>query len=180
MVKTIKKEKVPIKLAALKTHPIKAGDAQLQPSNLRRMVELSDKSLAREQYERDGYLLIRGLIPRPDVQKAREAILRSLVKMGRIPSVEDSTIINGKYGVALFAEESLQKDKDIKKALEHPAIKKFLTSFYGTKPSTYSYKWLRAVAKEEFTGAHFDSVYMGRGSPDLMTCWIPFGDIPVE
>ena len=21
---------------------------------------------------------------------------------------------------------------------------------------------------------------MGRGSPDLMTCWIPFGDIPVE
>ena len=36
------------------------------------------------------------------------------------------------------------------------------------------------VAGEEFTGAHFDSVYMGRGSQDLMTTWIPLGDYPVE
>ena len=42
------------------------------------------------------------------------------------------------------------------------------------------YKWLRAVATGEFTGAHIDSVYMGRGSRQLTTCWIPFGDIPIE
>jgi hypothetical protein len=71
------------------------------------MVELTDLSKAKKQYQRDGYLLIRGLIPRKDVEKARGAILRSLVKMGRIKSVDDTTIINGKYGVALFAEESL-------------------------------------------------------------------------
>ena len=46
--------------------------------------------------------------------------------------------------------------------------------------TTYAYKWLRAVGCGEFTGAHFDSVYMGRGSQDLMTAWIPLGDIDVE
>ena len=74
----------------------------------------------------------------------------------------------------------LQETAAVKKALEAPALKKFFKQFYGTKPTTYAYKWLRAVGEEEFTGAHFDSVYMGRGSQELMTAWIPLGDIPVE
>ena len=31
-----------------------------------------------------------------------------------------------------------------------------------------------------FTGVHLDWVYMGRGTEELYTCWIPIGDIPVE
>lgn len=46
---------------------------------------------------------------------------------------------------------------------------------------SFDFKWLRAMPKESFTGAHFDRVYMGRGTIDrLLTCWIPFGDNPVE
>ena len=45
---------------------------------------------------------------------------------------------------------------------------------------TFNYKWLRAIGNEQYTGAHCDYVYMGQGSPNLHTVWIPFGDIPVE
>ena len=31
-----------------------------------------------------------------------------------------------------------------------------------------------------FTGAHVDSVYMGRGTKDLLTMWTPFCDLPIE
>ena len=36
------------------------------------------------------------------------------------------------------------------------------------------------MPSESFTGAHVDRVYMGRGTEELLTCWIPFGDNPVE
>eukprot|EP00854_Cymbomonas_tetramitiformis_P004196 gene4196-5172_t len=45
---------------------------------------------------------------------------------------------------------------------------------------TFDYKWLRAVPPNAYTGAHLDWVYMGRGCKELLTCWIPIGDNPVE
>ena len=30
------------------------------------------------------------------------------------------------------------------------------------------------------TGVHYDVVYMGRGSKNLLTCWIPFGDYTLQ
>ena len=31
--------------------------------------------------------------------------------------------------------------------------------------------------RQEFTGAHCDSVYMNRGTSNLLTMWTPFGDV---
>ena len=36
------------------------------------------------------------------------------------------------------------------------------------------------MGNEEFTGAHYDVVYMGRGTPRLYTSWTPIGDAPLE
>lgn len=38
----------------------------------------------------------------------------------------------------------------------------------------------RGINRKQFTGAHVDNVYMGRGSRNLFTVWTPFGDTPVE
>jgi ectoine hydroxylase-related dioxygenase (phytanoyl-CoA dioxygenase family) len=43
-----------------------------------------------------------------------------------------------------------------------------------------NYKWLRAVGSGEFTGAHYDVVYMGRGTLNVLTCGTPLGDVPFE
>jgi len=42
------------------------------------------------------------------------------------------------------------------------------------------YKWLRAVPPSLHTGPHIDRVYLGAGSPSLMTVWIPLGDTPTS
>ena len=36
------------------------------------------------------------------------------------------------------------------------------------------------MPREGFTGIHADWVYMGRGTSNLLTCWIPIGDVPIE
>ena len=46
---------------------------------------------------------------------------------------------------------------------------------FGEESTTFKYKWLRAMHSEGFTGVHVDWVYMGRGSRNLLTCWIPLG-----
>jgi len=45
---------------------------------------------------------------------------------------------------------------------------------------SFEYKWLRAVAHNEYTGLHSDRVFMGSKTPNLLTCWIPIGDIPKQ
>ena len=42
------------------------------------------------------------------------------------------------------------------------------------------YKWLRAVARGEFTGLHCDRVFLGRGSRALLTAWLPLGRVPTD
>lgn len=42
---------------------------------------------------------------------------------------------------------------------------------------TTGYKWLRAVAKGEFTGVHTDRVFLGRGSSRVLTAWLPLGKV---
>ena len=42
---------------------------------------------------------------------------------------------------------------------------------------TSGYKWLRAVCEGEFTGVHADKVFLGRGSPRVLTAWVPLGQV---
>ena len=42
---------------------------------------------------------------------------------------------------------------------------------------TTGYKWLRAVCQGEFTGVHTDKVFLGRGSPRVLTAWVPLGQV---
>ena len=56
----------------------------------------------------------------------------------------------------------------------------FFARYYEADVRTYDYKWLRVVGPGGFTGAHYDVVYMGRGTKDLFTVWTPLGDVPLE
>ena len=73
--------------------------------HLKRMIESKADGNLRElkkQYREQGYLFFRNLIPRKDIASARRAILERLVELKRAKSIKDPSIINGKFGVALF------------------------------------------------------------------------------
>jgi ectoine hydroxylase-related dioxygenase (phytanoyl-CoA dioxygenase family) len=44
----------------------------------------------------------------------------------------------------------------------------------------FDFTWLRAVAPGSGTTPHCDIVYMGRGTKQLFTAWVPFGDITLD
>ncbi|MEX0886705.1 MAG: phytanoyl-CoA dioxygenase family protein [Phycisphaeraceae bacterium] len=131
----------------------------------------------------DGYLLLRGLIRRERVIRAREIILEHVAEREALAPgtpVLDGVMPAGARAVAMMGRKGIAHHPDVLAALEAPELVAFWEAYFGEPALTFDYKWLRAVGREQFTGAHMDVVYMGQGSPRLHTTWIPLGDIPVE
>jgi hypothetical protein len=144
---------------------------------------LLDAAALRQRFERDGYLLLRGLIERERVLAARAAVFQYMSeRQGLEPGSRPLDGVMGQYGksVGMMGRRPITHQPDVQHVLEGPPLRGFFDRFFGEPCLTFDYKWLRAVGREGFTGAHYDVVYMGRGSERLMTTWIPIGDLEME
>ncbi|WP_256761981.1 phytanoyl-CoA dioxygenase family protein [Cohnella sp. WQ 127256] len=142
------------------------------------------ESLAARLQE-DGYLLLRGFHDRELVLKARNEFLTQLQKMGRLDpneSSEQGVIGNGNKS-AMWNKGAEDLSTDFPRFLEvvnNPAVMSFFDQLLDGPAMTYDFKWPRAIAKGGNTGAHYDIVYMGRGTKNVYTMWTPFDDISLE
>ncbi len=136
-----------------------------------------------EQIAEDGYLLVRGLINREKIIAGRRAILEYAEGNGKDEVFKADTDImeavagNGSPGRTMGAP-AVTHHPDVQSVLEGDELFKFFRNFFGGDTRTFDYKWLRFVRPDGWSGPHFDFVYMGRGSKQLHTCWVPFGDVP--
>lgn len=142
---------------------------------------LSDVEALRARMEEDGYLLLRGLFDRDAVLAARRQILEALDAHGAIDRaypLMDAVPAEGHSGGFFGGENALTASPAFQHLVASPAIMGFFERFLGGEPMTYDYKWLRVIGPGSFSGAHYDVVYMGRGTHNLYTCWTPLGDVP--
>ncbi len=142
-----------------------------------------DPLALRARFNEDGYLFMRGLIDPRKVQHARETILHYMAEHeGLEPGSRPLDGVMGQYGksVGMMGRRGITHCEAVRAVLEAPELFDFYSRFFDEPVTTYDFKWLRAVGHEEFTGAHYDVVYMGRGTDRLMTCWVPLGDIDIE
>lgn len=140
-----------------------------------------DMEAIRERMKEDGYILIRGFHDREKVLRARQQVLEKIQAMGKLEpgtELDEAIIAQGQKGIMFGGTNTdLPAYLDVVNA---PECMEFFEQFLGGTPRTLDYKWLRAVPTGGFTGAHYDVVYMGRGTKNLYTLWTPFGDTPME
>ncbi len=145
---------------------------------------LQDIPALRQRFEEDGYMLLRGVQPREKVQAARTAILENLASNGQIDPahpLDEAVVGQTGRGSFLGGQKQMTRHPKFLELVESPEIMSFFDRLFGKKAITFDYKWLRAVGKGDFTGAHYDVVYMGRGAiRNLFTCWTPLGDVSLE
>lgn len=155
-----------------------------QLGELRDSTDLRHDPVAlRARFDTDGYLLIRGLIDPDKVIRARQTILEYMAEReGLEPGSRPLDGVMGQYGkgVGLMGRKPITHQGNVKAVFEAPELFDFYSRFFDEPVTTFDYKWLRAVGHEEFTGAHYDVVYMGRGTDRLRTCWIPLGEIDIQ
>lgn len=144
---------------------------------------LGDRAALQQRMDEDGCLLLRGLIDREKVLAGRRRILEHMAEHeGLEPGSRPLDGVMGQYGksVGMMGRKPITHADEVKAVLEGEELFGFYETFFGEPTRTFDYKWLRAVGNEEFTGCHYDVVYMGRGTGNLYTAWVPFGDIPIE
>jgi hypothetical protein len=145
---------------------------------------LGDFAALRQRLEEDGYLLLRGFHERERIMKARGDFVRKLQQLGRLDEaypLEEAVIADNKGGMWGSGTEQLKTDfPNFLDVVNGPKVLDFFWQLLGGPAMTYDYKWPRAVGHGGNTGAHYDIVYMGRGTPNVYTMWTPYGDVPLE
>ena len=133
--------------------------------------------------EEDGYLLIRGLHNRRKVQAARQLLLEKLDENGQLDKsypLTQGVPAAGKRGRFPGGNKQVTHDQAFLDVVESPEIMDFCEMYFEAPVITYDFKWLRVIPPGGFTGAHYDIVYMGRGTKRVLTCWTPLDDVPFE
>jgi len=140
----------------------------------------------RSRIREDGYLLLRNYLDRDRVLAARQELLAKLDSVGlidrRFPLIEgiwsgDNSGL-GKIDRRVYAKE-LRAGRALRDVVHRGQIIEFYEAFLGGAVRALDYIWVRNVRVGSATPVHFDWVYMGRGTRNLYTTWIPMGDVPL-
>ena len=190
--------------------PLYVNDGLLRPEQVGRLrPSYPDEPLEelRERYNKDGYLFLKGVIPREDVLKAREAYFSLLAPSGvlapgtaAVDGIFDaskdkldypgigagSTDGNGRPRGGLFVDLALQahtepwyKDEFCGNA----ALNAFVAKFSGWGRDTLA---LRRTLLRNNTpgnkaiGVHYDQIFLRHGDDTSLTAWVPVGDVPLD
>lgn len=164
------------------TRDLELGGAQLGELE-DASADVHDPAALHRRLDRDGYLLLRGLQDRATVLEARRQMVAVLREEGAADPAGgplDCVPNPGRGGQFRGGENRLTACPAFKGVVESDRIRRFMTTIYGGEALTFDFKWMRVVGPGDFTGAHYDVVYMGRGSQGVLTVWTPFGDIAYE
>jgi hypothetical protein len=184
-------------------HPVSRG-YPLDPLGLGRFTDssdlLGDPARLRQRVQDDGYLYLPGFFKRADVLAARQVVTDRLMAQGFLdpahPAIDgvvaDVKIINSKSAFrppvghnpervkAYNADDLTRQNRPLLDLLHRGKLIDFFANYFGGPVLHYNYIWFRAVGPGMGTPPHCDRVYMGRGTPDLMTTWMPLGDTPLH
>lgn len=148
-----------------------SNDAKHDPEELRSRMEL------------DGYLFLPGFFEREDVRAVRLKICEVLAAENLLDPnypVEQARVVEGAemYFRPDIANGPAKPILD--KVIYGERIMEFYSQFLGGPAAHYDFTWLRTIAPGLGTYPHCDVVYMGRGTHEVYTAWVPFGDVPLE
>lgn len=140
----------------------------------------------RARFDAEGYVWIKGLLPRRDVLDFRRHFFAQFLDTGLLADGSDP-------GDGIVAPSRSDTDTDRKRLMElvrsasyesfclHPALVRFMDAFVAGPSYLHKRKLIRYVRPGDAaaTGAHYDLTYLRGGTDRLVTAWIPIGDVPV-
>lgn len=195
------------------TEQLFVNDGPLQPADVVRL-KPSEPALPltdlRNRFQRDGYLFLKGLLPRRDVLKAREQYFTFLAPSGVLKEGTEpgKGVFDSAKDVALFpgigvgrVDQFVNTEKDaatdfVSLALDahgqewysedlckHPVLLQFMAEFtgWGAKTRPLERTLLRNnIPNTKAIGVHYDQIFLRHGEPTSVTVWVPIGDVRIN
>ncbi|KAF9887606.1 hypothetical protein FE257_009819 [Aspergillus nanangensis] len=164
----------------------------------------SSKSLPleelRQRLREDGYLFVKGVIPREDVLDARENYFKAYADTSLLapntsprdgifnPSTQ-ADLHKGIGGQGLPADPTEAKilvdahtDPKYRAFIEHPALTQFIRDLMSWEEHVVLGRAMlrHNVPFGDGTGIHYDKLFLRGGSGFFLTAWVPIGDISIN
>lgn len=140
-----------------------------------------DKEELSRRLAEDGYLYMKGCLDRELVLAARKSIVERLEQSGALdPTLDPMEAILRPGATAGFKPEFANNNEAVREVLYSGHLVEFYRRIFGEEIRHYDFTWLRAMGPGKGTNPHCDLPYMGRGTHQHMTCWVPYGDIPFQ
>ncbi|KAK5169901.1 uncharacterized protein LTR77_005879 [Saxophila tyrrhenica] len=150
----------------------------------------------RERLEHDGYVWIKGLLPREDVLEMRRHFFSQFDGTGLLKpgtshvdgiynSNDDVTIHRGVGGGNPAGEEELRRlteahtTEGYEKFTSHDRLRGMVRDIMGWKQEVMLQRTLlrHSVPGGDSTGIHYDRLFLRGGEAYFLTAWVPIGDI---
>lgn len=135
----------------------------------------------RRRLEEDGYLYIPGFFDPALIMAARASVCERLAADGWLdpayPAIEG---IGCPGKVTNYRGDLAKNNAAIERVVYGPELLGFYADLVGEPVRHFDYTWFRALSRGQGSTPHCDLVYMGRGTHELLTCWIPYGDTSLD
>ena len=141
-----------------------------------------DSSTLKARISEDGYLFMRNFWDREKVQRVRDSLTRQLAQLGFLSagSRPDEARSNGREIGRAMGNPLDQHDPALRDLLFGDRMTSFFAEFLGGPVRHFDFIWFRTKGTGLGSPIHCDLVYMGRGTHQLYTAWVPLGDIPID
>ena len=136
----------------------------------------------RHRINNDGYLYVPRFWAREVVQSVRESLTRQLDQLGfLVPGTPpDDVRFNGREVGRAMGNPLDQKNPLLRELVFGERISLFFQELLGGVIRHFDFIWFRTKGPGFGSPLHCDIVYMGRGTHDLYTAWVPLGDVSLE
>jgi Phytanoyl-CoA dioxygenase (PhyH) len=138
-----------------------------------------DPDALRARLEEDGYLFLPGLLDREAVRAGRTELLGHVHAHGALDPaypIEDGVLRPDAEELGLW-QGYPSTSEVLLSVLRGDTMMRLFADILGGDVRSYDFVWLRTQPRSHGVEPHCDLVFMGRGTPDVLTCWTPFGDI---
>lgn len=142
---------------------------------------LDQPAVLNQRLEEDGYLYIPGFFDRELILAGRASIAERLAAEGALdPNRPAEELIARPDAEMTYRGDLALNNPAIERVVYGPELNAFYAALFGERVRHFDHIWFRAVSHGQGTPPHCDHVYMSRGTHQLLTCWIPYGEVPLE
>jgi len=139
-----------------------------------------------ERFQADGYLWLKGFLPRAEVLGFRRHVFEAFADAGTIRAGSDPEA--GLAGPSEDPDIARRRLMEVVRSAAFeafclaPPLWRFMDAFLGGMSYLHKRKLLRLTKPGQSfsTPAHYDLVYLRGGTSRIVTAWIPVGDVPAR
>ena len=142
-----------------------------------------DMPTVRSRLEAEGFLFLRGFWPREKVQTVRDSLTAQLERLGFLcPGYarDEAHCVPGREVGRAMGNPLDLRDALVRDLVFGDGLMNFFRGLLGGPARHLDFIWYRTKGTGHGSAIHCDLVYMGRGTHQLYTAWVPLGDIPLE